>query len=162
MRLKGFGRSRAENRRQSGDDMAMTEALSYAHGAAHVPETAAVPDAGRRVVGAWLLACCALVAVMVLVGGVTRLTHSGLSIVEWQPLVGTIPPLGENDWQVVFEKYKQTPEYKLVNLGMSLAEFKGIFWWEYFHRLLGRLIGLVFFVPLAWFWVRGRLDRALA
>ena len=142
--------------------MAMAEALSYAHGAAHVPETAAVPAAGRRAVAAWLLVCCALVAVMVLVGGVTRLTHSGLSIVEWQPLVGALPPLSESGWQVVFEKYKQTPEYKVVNFGMSLAEFKGIFWWEYFHRLLGRLIGVVFFVPLAWFWVRRRLDRPLA
>jgi cytochrome c oxidase assembly protein subunit 15 len=102
------------------------------------------------------------VALMVLVGGVTRLTHSGLSIVEWQPLVGTIPPLDEAQWQEVFEKYQQTPEYKLVNFGMSLAEFKGIFFWEYVHRLLGRLIGLAFFVPLAWFWLRGRLDRPLA
>jgi cytochrome c oxidase assembly protein subunit 15 len=162
MRLKGIGGPRAENRSQSRNDMAMTEALSYAHGAAHVPETVPAPAAARPAVAGWLLACCALVAIMVLVGGVTRLTHSGLSIVEWQPLVGTLPPLSEGDWQAVFEKYKQTPEYKLVNLGMSLAEFKGIFWWEYFHRLLGRLIGLVFFVPLAWFWVRGRLDRALA
>jgi cytochrome c oxidase assembly protein subunit 15 len=140
----------------------MAEALSYAHGAAHVPEAATAPAAGRRAVAAWLLACCALVAIMVLVGGVTRLTHSGLSIVEWQPLVGALPPLSESDWQVLFDKYKQTPEYKLVNFGMSLAEFKGIFWWEYFHRLLGRAIGLVFFVPLAWFWLRGRLDRPLA
>jgi cytochrome c oxidase assembly protein subunit 15 len=140
----------------------MAEALSYAHGAAHVPEAETAPAAGRRAVAAWLLACCALVAIMVLVGGVTRLTHSGLSIVEWQPLVGTLPPLSESDWQVLFDKYKQTPEYKLVNFGMSLAAFKGIFWWEYFHRLLGRAIGLVFFVPLAWFWIRGRLDRALA
>jgi cytochrome c oxidase assembly protein subunit 15 len=140
----------------------MAEALSYAQGSAHVPETVAGPDAGRRAIAAWLLACAALVAVMVLVGGVTRLTHSGLSIVEWQPLVGTLPPLNEGDWQVVFEKYQQTPEYRLVNLGMSLAEFKGIFWWEYVHRLLGRFIGLAFFVPLAGFWIRGRLDRALA
>ena len=140
----------------------MAEALSYAQGAAHVPEAAASPISGRRAVAAWLAACAALVAIMVLVGGVTRLTHSGLSIVEWQPLIGTLPPLSEGDWQVVFEKYKQTPEYRLVNLGMSLAEFKGIFWWEYAHRLLGRLIGLAFFVPLAWFWFRGRLDRRLA
>jgi cytochrome c oxidase assembly protein subunit 15 len=140
----------------------MAEALSYARGAAHVPEPVTVPAAGRRAVAAWLLACCALVAIMVLVGGVTRLTHSGLSIVEWQPLVGTLPPLSESEWQVVFDKYQQTPEYKLVNFGMSLAEFKGIFWWEYFHRLLGRFIGLAFFVPLAWFWLRGRVDRPLA
>jgi cytochrome c oxidase assembly protein subunit 15 len=142
--------------------MAMSEALSYAQGAARVPEAVPAPPAARRAVAAWLLACAALVAIMVLVGGVTRLTHSGLSIVEWQPLVGALPPLSEGDWQAVFEKYKQTPEYKLVNFGMSLAEFKGIFWWEYFHRLLGRLIGLAFFVPLAWFWMRGKLDRPLA
>jgi len=98
---------------------------------------------------------------MVVVGGVTRLTHSGLSIVEWQPLVGTVPPLSEADWQTVFEKYRQTPEYKLVNRGMSLAEFKAIFWWEYFHRLLGRLIGVVFLLPLAWFGWRGGIDRRL-
>lgn len=99
---------------------------------------------------------------MVVVGGVTRLTHSGLSIVEWQPIVGTLPPLGDAAWQETFEKYKLTPEYRQVNHAMSLAEFKGIFWWEYVHRLLGRLIGVVFFVPLVWFWVRGRLDRPLA
>src|SRR5512143_3661725 len=88
----------------------------------------------RRAVAAWLLACCALVFAMVVVGGVTRLTHSGLSIVEWQPIVGTLPPLDEAQWQETFEKYKLTPEYKLVNEGMALDEFKGIFWWEYFHR----------------------------
>jgi len=113
-------------------------------------------------VALWLLVCAALVFAMVVVGGVTRLTHSGLSIVEWQPIVGTLPPLSEAQWLATFEKYRQTPEYHQVNRGMSLAEFKGIFWWEYFHRLLGRLIGIVFFVPLAWFWVRGRLDRPLA
>jgi cytochrome c oxidase assembly protein subunit 15 len=118
------------------------------------------PAAGRAV-AVWLLACALAVALMVVVGGVTRLTHSGLSIVEWQPIVGTIPPLSDADWQATFEKYRQTPEYKLVNKGMSLAEFKGIFWWEYFHRLLGRTIGLVFLVPLAWFWLRGRIDTRL-
>ena len=162
MRLKGIGGARAENPAQTESETGMAEALSYAQGAAHVPEAAAGPAPGRRAVAAWLLACAALVAIMVLVGGVTRLTHSGLSIVEWQPLVGTLPPLSESDWQVVFEKYQQTPEYRLVNLGMSLAEFKEIFWWEYAHRLLGRLIGLAFFVPLAWFWIRRRLDRPLA
>jgi cytochrome c oxidase assembly protein subunit 15 len=140
----------------------MAEALSYAHGAAHVPAAPAAATPADRAVASWLLACCALVALMVLVGGVTRLTHSGLSIVEWQPLVGTLPPLNDAQWQEVFEKYKQTPEYRLVNFGMSLAEFKGIFFWEYVHRLLGRLIGLAFFAPLAWFWLRGRLDRRFA
>ena len=120
------------------------------------------PAAGRRAVAVWLLVCAALVLAMVVVGGVTRLTHSGLSIVEWQPIVGTLPPLTEAQWQETFEKYQQTPEYHYVNKGMTLAGFKGIFWWEYFHRLLGRLIGVVFLVPLAWFWIRGRLDRPLA
>jgi heme a synthase len=122
-----------------------------------------LPDGdGRRAVAAWLLACCALVFAMVVVGGVTRLTHSGLSIVEWQPIVGTVPPLNESQWLETFEKYKLTPEYRLVNHGMTLDAFKGIFWWEYAHRLLGRLIGLAFIVPLAWFWMRRRIDRPLA
>ena len=114
-----------------------------------------------RAVAAWLLVCALAVAAMVVVGGITRLTHSGLSMVEWQPLVGTIPPLSDADWQTVFEKYRQTPEYKLVNRGMSLAEFKGIFWWEYVHRLLGRAIGAVFLVPFLYFWWRGRIDARL-
>lgn len=116
----------------------------------------------RRQVAAWLLACCALVFAMVVVGGVTRLTHSGLSIVEWEPLVGTIPPLSQSDWEEVFEEYKATPQYQKVNKGMSLDEFKGIFWWEYIHRLLGRAIGVVFFVPFLWFLARGKIDRPLA
>jgi cytochrome c oxidase assembly protein subunit 15 len=109
----------------------------------------------------WLLVCCALVFAMVVVGGATRLTHSGLSIVEWQPIVGTVPPLSDADWQVIFQKYQRTPEYQKVNQGISLEAFKSIFWWEYFHRLLGRTIGVVFFVPLAWFALRGKLDRPL-
>jgi cytochrome c oxidase assembly protein subunit 15 len=116
----------------------------------------------RRQVAAWLLVCAALVFAMVVVGGVTRLTHSGLSIVEWQPLVGTLPPLSQADWEALFAKYRETPEYRQVNLGMDLAGFKGIFWWEYFHRLLGRLIGLVFLLPFLWFLARRRLERALA
>jgi len=111
-------------------------------------------SARPRAVAVWLLACCALVFAMIVVGGVTRLTHSGLSITEWQPIVGTLPPWSGADWEAAFAKYRATPEYQLVNHGMSLAEFQGIFWWEYFHRLLGRLIGVVFFVPLAWFALR--------
>jgi cytochrome c oxidase assembly protein subunit 15 len=88
---------------------------------------------------------------MVVVGGGTRLTHSGLSITEWQPIVGTLPPLGEADWNAAFAKYQATPEYRLVNRGMTLEAFKGIFWWEYFHRLLGRAIGVAFLLPLLWF-----------
>jgi cytochrome c oxidase assembly protein subunit 15 len=115
----------------------------------------------QKPIAIWLLACCALVFAMVVVGGVTRLTDSGLSIVEWQPIVGTMPPLGQKDWDELFEKYHQTPQYKKVNLGMSLDEFKGIFWWEYFHRLLGRLIGLAFFIPFLYFVVKRAIDRPL-
>src|SRR4029078_10522663 len=96
------------------------------------------------------------------VGGITRLTHSGLSMVEWQPIVGTIPPLDQGQWQEGFEKNQRQPEYQKVNRGMSLEEFKGIFWWEYVHRLLGRAIGLVFFVPLLYFAIRAKLNRPLA
>lgn len=115
----------------------------------------------RKQVAAWLLLCCALVFAMVVVGGVTRLTHSGLSMVEWQPIVGTIPPLNQVQWEETFQIYQQTPEYKLVNHKMSLEEFKGIFWWEYFHRLLGRSIGGVFLLPLIYFWVRKKIDQSL-
>jgi cytochrome c oxidase assembly protein subunit 15 len=116
----------------------------------------------RRAVAAWLLVCAALVFAMVVVGGVTRLTHSGLSIVEWQPLVGALPPLAEADWQALFAKYRQTPEFRQVNFDIDLEGFKRIFWWEYFHRLLGRVIGLVFLLPYLWFLARGRLERRLA
>ena len=124
-----------------------TRAAGPARGAANWP------------VAAWLFVCCALVFAMVVVGGVTRLTHSGLSITEWQPIVGTLPPLNDAQWQETFAKYQLTPEYRQVNKGMALAEFKGIFWWEYFHRLLGRAIGVVFLLPLVWFGVRRRIPR---
>lgn len=114
----------------------------------------------QQQVAAWLLLCCTMLFTIVVVGGITRLTHSGLSIVEWQPLVGTLPPLSEQAWQETFQKYQQTPEYQKVNLGMSLEEFKGIFWWEYGHRLLGRAIGLVYLVPFLYFLLRHKLDRA--
>jgi cytochrome c oxidase assembly protein subunit 15 len=110
----------------------------------------------------WLLVCCALVFAMVVVGGITRLTHSGLSIVEWQPIVGTIPPLDEKAWHEAFLKYRQTPEFLQVNPEMNLAGFKRIFWWEYFHRLLGRATGAVFLLPLLWFALRKRIPRPLA
>jgi len=109
----------------------------------------------------WLAACIALVFAMVVVGGITRLTGSGLSIVEWAPIMGAIPPLGEAEWQRAFEAYKQYPQFRLTNPVMGLAEFKGIFFWEYVHRLLGRGIGVVFGLPLLWFWVRGVLSRRL-
>lgn len=116
----------------------------------------------RRQIAAWLLACCALVFLMVVVGGVTRLTHSGLSMTEWQPLVGAIPPLTDAQWAEVFDKYRQTPEYLQINNGMSLDQFKNIFWWEYVHRLLGRSIGAVFLLPFLYFLARRSIDAPLA
>jgi cytochrome c oxidase assembly protein subunit 15 len=99
---------------------------------------------------------------MIVIGGITRLTRSGLSIVEWQPIIGALPPLSEAQWLATFEKYQLTPEYQQVNFGMTLAAFKGIFWWEYIHRLLGRLIGLAFFIPYLGLLLRRRLDRTTA
>ena len=99
---------------------------------------------------------------MVVVGGVTRLTHSGLSIVEWQPVAGAIPPLDEADWQAEFAKYQTSPEYRQRNFDMSLADFKGIFWWEFIHRLLGRTVGVAFLLPFLWFLWRGEVRGALA
>ncbi len=116
--------------------------------------TAATP-ASDRWVGHWLMVMVGLVFVMVIVGGLTRLTDSGLSITEWAPVTGVIPPLTEAAWQVELEKYRQIPEYQLQNRGMSMAEFQFIYWWEWGHRFLGRLIGLAFAVPLAVFLVRG-------
>jgi len=116
----------------------------------------------QQQVGAWLLLCCTMLFILVVVGGITRLTHSGLSIVEWQPIVGTVPPLTSADWQALFLKYQQTPEYQKVNPGMTLDGFKGIFWLEYFHRLLGRLIGVAFFVPFVYFLWRRALALPLA
>jgi len=122
---------------------------------------AAERHSGGRAIALWLLGCCALVLAMVVVGGATRLTHSGLSIVEWAPILGTLPPLTDQQWLEAFAKYQQTPEYRLVNHAMGVEEFKGIFWWEYFHRLLGRMIGLVFLLPLLWFALRRRIDARL-
>ena len=121
------------------------------------PPMAAATAGAPRVVAVWLLTCCMLVFALVVVGGMTRLTHSGLSITEWQPIVGTLPPLSDSQWAEAFAKYQATPEYRQVNRGMTIDAFKGIFWWEYVHRLLGRLVGLAFIVPLLWFVVRGKL-----
>src|SRR6266700_4225236 len=115
-----------------------------------------------RAVAAWLLACCALLFAMVVVGGVTRLTHSGLSITEWQPIIGTLPPLTDVQWAETFAKYQATPEYSQVNRGMTLDAFKSIFWWEYCHRLLGRAIGVAFVLPLLGFIARRRIPAGLA
>jgi heme a synthase len=108
-----------------------------------------------RAVRLWLYAVAALVFAVVLVGGATRLTESGLSITEWQPLTGTLPPLNEAQWHAEFEKYQAIPQYRQLNSGMSIADFKTIYWWEWVHRLIGRIIGVVFFVPLVWFLWRG-------
>ncbi len=113
-------------------------------------------------VRAWLLLVAVLIFCMVIVGGATRLTDSGLSITEWQPLLGAIPPLTGADWQAAFGKYKLIPEYSLVNQGMSLEEFKFIYWWEWSHRFLGRFIGLVFFLPFAYFAATGSLNARTA
>jgi heme a synthase len=118
-------------------------------------------DDSTTAIRQWLLSVAALVFVMVAVGGATRLTGSGLSITEWKPLIGAIPPLSEADWATAFGKYKQIPQYTRVNSGMSLAEFKTIFWWEWGHRFLGRVIGLAFAGPLLWFGLRGRLPKGL-
>lgn len=107
----------------------------------------------------WLFAAAFLVFAMVIVGGATRLTDSGLSITEWRPLLGIVPPLSEADWLVAFEKYKLIPEYGVVNKGMTLEEFKFIFWWEWAHRFLGRIIGAVYLLPFLFFAATGRLAR---
>ena len=113
----------------------------------------ALPTKRPLAISNWLLAVAALVFLMVVVGGITRLTESGLSITEWKPVSGAIPPLSHSDWQHVFDLYKQTPEYLEINgpAGMTLAQFKFIFFWEWFHRLIGRLIGVAFAIPLLWF-----------
>jgi cytochrome c oxidase assembly protein subunit 15 len=114
----------------------------------------AAPEPRPRAIAAWLLIVAALVMVMVVVGGITRLTESGLSITRWEPIAGAIPPLDAAGWQAQFELYRASPQYEQLNHGMTLADFKAIFFWEYLHRLLGRLIGLAFALPLAWFWWR--------
>jgi heme a synthase len=109
----------------------------------------------------WLFTVAALVFLMVSIGGATRLTGSGLSITEWQPIMGTLPPLSQADWQDAFTKYQQIPQYHHVNSGMSIQAFKFIFWWEWTHRFLGRLIGFAFFVPFVIFLVAGQIPRGL-
>lgn len=119
------------------------------------PPTTARP----RALALWLFAVAGLIVLMVLVGGVTRLTESGLSITEWKPISGIIPPLTEAAWQAEFENYKRIPEYTQLNQGMTLAGFKAIFFWEYLHRLLGRLIGMAFALPLIWFAVKKAIPQ---
>ena len=121
------------------------------------PATDATDLYGNRAVAIWLWSVAALVFAMIVVGGATRLTGSGLSITEWKPILGAIPPLNETDWLVAFEKYKQIPQYALVNAGMALGDFKFIYAWEWSHRLLGRLVGFAFALPFLAFWLTGRL-----
>jgi cytochrome c oxidase assembly protein subunit 15 len=116
-------------------------------------------DKNRQQVGIWLLVMALMVFAMVVVGGATRLTESGLSMVNWNPVTGALPPLSEEAWQQEFSDYKTSPEYNLKNHGMSLEDFKGIFYWEWGHRLLGRLIGIVFFIPMVWFWARRQVPE---
>ena len=121
------------------------------------PDQSRLPQAVRW----WLTAIALLIAVMVLVGGATRLTESGLSIVEWKPVTGTLPPLSDAQWTEAFEGYKTIPQYRELNAGMSLDQFKTIFWWEWSHRLLGRVIGVAYLLPFLWFLWRGALGAGL-
>ena len=119
------------------------------------------PWEAHRALRWWLVCVAALIALMVLVGGATRLTESGLSIVEWEPVTGTLPPLTEAQWQDAFDAYKQIPQYRELNAGMDLSEFKTIFWWEWSHRLLGRFIGAAYLLPFLFFLWRGGLSGEL-
>lgn len=119
------------------------------------PAFSALPDRDRRAVRLWLMIVAALIVLMVFVGGATRLTGSGLSITEWRPVTGALLPMSEASWMIEFDKYRATPQYQLLNHGMSLGEFQFIYLWEWGHRQLGRLIGLVYVLPLLWFAVRG-------
>ncbi len=127
-----------------------------------MPKMSAAPKfwKSRTAVGAWLLAVALVILGMITVGGLTRLTGSGLSITEWKPIMGALPPLNEAQWADAFARYQQIPQYRLENHGMSLEAFKGIFWWEWAHRLLGRLLGVVFFVPFVWFAFVGAIKKS--
>ena len=115
----------------------------------------------QKKITTWLNSACLLIFLMVIIGGVTRLTRSGLSMVEWHPISGVFPPLTDNAWQEEFEKYQQFPEYQKLNQGMTLSQFKFIFFWEYVHRLIGRLLGVLFIIPFTWFLVRKKLNPPL-
>ena len=120
-----------------------------------------LPDNQQKAIAIWLFICCATIFAMVILGGVTRLTGSGLSMVEWEPIMGILPPLGHAQWQETFLLYQQFPEYKIHNYSMNLEEFKSIFWFEYSHRLLGRAIGLIFILPLLYFTITGKVKKSL-
>jgi cytochrome c oxidase assembly protein subunit 15 len=118
-------------------------------------------NSSQKSIAVWLLICCISVFAMVVLGGVTRLTQSGLSMVNWQPIMGVVPPLTETEWQDAFREYQRFPEYQKINQDMTLAEFKPIFWFEYAHRILGRAIGLIFLIPFLFFWFAQRIPRPL-
>jgi cytochrome c oxidase assembly protein subunit 15 len=120
---------------------------------------APLPHARPKSLSNWLLAVAALVLVMIVVGGITRLTESGLSITRWEPVSGVLPPMSDEGWQEAFDLYRQSPQYQKVNTGMTLSEFKNIYFWEYIHRLLGRLIGFAFALPLLWFAAKRAIPR---
>jgi len=132
--------------------------------AARGPRVASAGDAARdrRAIAAWLIACAAMVFVMVALGGITRLTESGLSITQWQPVSGVLPPLNDAEWRAAFDAYKQIPQYDAIHAGMTLAQFKTIYFWEWFHRLWGRLIGVVFLLPFLYFLARRKIPASLA
>ncbi|KAF8342033.1 cytochrome oxidase assembly protein-domain-containing protein [Cantharellus anzutake] len=134
---------------------------STAHHATAAETTLQLPPISPPSVSNWLFVSAALVFGVIVVGGITRLTESGLSIVEWRPITGTLPPLSETEWVEEFEKYKLSPEYRLTNHNITLDQFKNIFFWEYAHRLLGRVIGVAFVAPLAYFYARRRLTPGL-
>ncbi len=115
----------------------------------------------QRSVAIWLLICCVAIFGMVVLGGVTRLTGSGLSMVKWEPIIGALPPMSQLEWEQVFQLYQKSPEFLFKNSGMDLEGFKGIFWFEYAHRLLGRSIGMIFLIPMIYFWIRKKIDRKL-
>lgn len=126
-----------------------------------VPRLAPGREPAPAALARWLLVVAAMVVMIVVIGGITRLTESGLSITQWNPVTGVLPPLSEQAWQAEFARYQATPEfrYEAGPAGMTLSDFKFIFFWEWFHRLIGRLIGIVFALPLLWFWVRGAIPQ---
>jgi cytochrome c oxidase assembly protein subunit 15 len=118
-------------------------------------------DRSRVAVTRWLLGCALMVFLMLVIGGITRLTGSGLSIVHWRPVTGALPPLDLHDWERLFAEYRRSPQFRIENAAMTLGGFRRIFWWEYLHRLMGRLIGLAFALPLLWFWRSGQIPATL-
>jgi heme a synthase len=121
-----------------------------------------IPEMRRRPLRAWLWSIAGMTFLVLIVGGITRLTQSGLSIVDWDPIMGVVPPLNDAQWQEAFDRYRQYPEYQQLRQGMSMGEFQFIFFWEWFHRVVARAIGVVFLVPFLFFWIRGYFTRAVA